>query len=149
MKKIKDTLDKSGNIVELWHSDTLAWSPAFTLFLRVYADTVDQGMALNQIPFKNNNRIAWAQDASGKVLGGICYEYFSESKTGWIVLSFTAPECRGIGINELCHEIFENDCKALGANNLASLVSVNNESRIKSAAKVGMLPKFYRMQKKI
>jgi len=149
MKKIKDTLDKLGNQVELWHSDTLAWSPAFTLFLRVYADTVDQGMALNQIPFKNGNRITWAQDDSGNILGGICYEYFSESKTGWIVLSFTAPEYRGRGINELCHEIFENDCKSLGANNLASLVSVNNESRIKSAAKVGMTPKFYRMQKKI
>ena len=68
---------------------------------------------------------------------------------GWLVLSFTEPEFRGRGLNQICHQYYEEDCKKLGAVMLSSLVAVDNKSRIKSAAKVGMYPKFYRMHKDI
>jgi len=145
MKKLKD-LD---NNLELWHSETIAWTPALTLFLKVYAETIDRGLGLNQIHFKNSNRVVWIQNSEKVVLGGICYEYSPENQMGWIVLSFTDPSYRGQGVNSLCHQAFEDDCKSLGAISIGSTVSVGNESRLKSAAKVGLLPKFYRMYKKI
>jgi hypothetical protein len=149
MRKIKTVTDKSGEALELWHSDSIAFTPALAPFLKVYAEIIEKSFTLPVMAFKNSNRVVWAEDKDKVVVGGICYEYLAESKTGWLVLSFTDPMYRGRGINSLCHEIYEKDCIALGANNLSSVVDIDNESRIKSAAKVGMVPRFYRMYKKL
>ena len=149
MKKIKTAVDSTGEELELWHSESLAFTPALAPFLRVYAEIIEKNLTLPTMAFKNSNRVTWAENKDGRVVGGICYELIPETATGWLVLSFTDPEFRGRGINELCHEIYEKDCVALGATNLGSVVSVNNESRIKSAAKVGMIPTFYRMYKNL
>jgi hypothetical protein len=68
-------------------------------------------------------------------------------RMGWIVLSFTDPDCRGRGINELLHYTMEDDVKRLGGDRICSLVHVDNVSRQKSAEKVGLRPQFYRMNK--
>jgi len=149
MKKIKDTVDNQGNVVELWYSESISYTPVLPLFLKTYAELIENNLTLPVFGFKNTNTVTWAQDSQGNVLGGICYEYVPETKIGWLVLSFTAPEFRGRGINQLCHEIYEKDCKNHGATSLGSMVSTNNESRLKSAKKVGMLPTFYRLHKKI
>jgi hypothetical protein len=115
----------------------------------VYAELIDQNWAPASFPFKPTNRVVWIQDSTGAVLAGIAYEYQAEQQNGYLVLSFTDPNHRGRGLNEICHRCYEADCKKLGAVMLTSLVSVNNVSRIKSAEKVGMLPKFYKMQKDI
>lgn len=149
MKLIKSITDKSGEVLDLWHSESLAFTPALPLFLKVYAEIIEKELSLPVMAFKNNNRVVWAENKDKVVVGGICYEFIPESKTGWLVLSFTHPLHRGKGINELCHELYEKDCISLGANNLGSMVDVQNESRIRSAEKVGMFPKFYRMYKKL
>lgn len=149
MRKIEDTVDTLGNPIEIWYSDSIQYTPVVATFLRVWAELVDKGWSLATFAFKITNRVVWAQDSTGKVLGGIAYDYWPEQKMGWLVLSFTEPDFRGRGLNKLCHKHYEFDCKRAGAVMLGSLVEVNNESRIKSAAKVGMLPKFYRMHKDI
>jgi GNAT superfamily N-acetyltransferase len=68
-------------------------------------------------------------------------------KEGWIILSFTAPEYRGKGVNQLMHKYFEQIIKDKGGNKIASHVNVNNVSRIKAAQKVGFVPLYYRMNK--
>jgi hypothetical protein len=115
----------------------------------VYAELIDKDWAPASFPFKPTNRVVWIQDPAGVVLAGIAYEYMAEQRNGYLVLSFTNPEYRGRGLNEICHNCYEADCKKLGAVILSSLVAVDNVSRIRSAEKVGMLPKFYRMQKNI
>ena len=149
MKKIKDIIDSDGNALELWSSLHLSHTPCFALFLRTFAELVEKQLITPAINFKNNNRVVWFQNNSGRVLGGIAYEFIQETLTGWLVLSFTDPEFRGQGINKLCHDYYEKDCKELGAVQLGSIVNITNQSRIKSAQKVGMVPEYYRMIKKI
>lgn len=149
MQKVKDTLDKNGEHVEIWHNASIAGTPALSLFLKVYAEIVDNGFAIPVFLFNNEDRVVWAQRPDGKILGGISYEYQKEKRSGWLVLSFTDPAERGKGINQLCHDAYEDDCKKLGATCLESMVHVDNTQRIKSAAKVGMVPKYYRMYKQL
>lgn len=149
IRKIKDTVDRAGNTLAVFHSDTLANTPAVGLFLKVYAEIVEKGWANPMIPFRNDNRVTWCERPDGRIAGGICYEYYPVSLTGWIHLSFTNPEDRGLGINAICHAVFEEDCKRLGATQLASHVHVDNASRLRSTEKVGLVPQFIRTVKKL
>lgn len=128
--------------------DNLNMCPALSLFLKVYAETIDKGYS-NPVPvFSDNYRMVWAE-LYGEVIGGICYEYRPKVKTGWIILSFTAPNHRGQGLNETLHQHMEENIKELGGKRVCSYVSINNESRLKSAEKVGLKPQFYRMNKNL
>jgi len=149
MKKIKDITDINGNTLEVWSSPHISHTPCFALFLRTFAELVEKKLITPAIHFKNSNRVVWIQNSAGQVLGGIAYEIIQETQTGWLVLSFTDPEFRGQGINKLCHEFYESDCKASGAVQLGSIIHIENKSRIKSAEKVGMIPQYYRAIKKI
>jgi RimJ/RimL family protein N-acetyltransferase len=149
MKKLYDTVDKLGETVEIWYETTIVRSPVVPLFLRVYAEIVEKGFAISTFMFSNDDQIVWAQRPNGKVIGGISFEYQADKRCGFLVLSFTDPTERGKGINELCHTAYERQSKEQGAVCLQSMVHVDNLSRIKSAAKVGMTPRYLRMYKKI
>lgn len=149
MQKVKDTRDSDGEHIEIWHNATIAGTPCVSLFLRTYAEIVDCEFGIPVFMFSNDDRVVWAQRPDGTILGGISYEYKEDKRIGWLVLSFTDPAHRGKGINQLCHEAYEEDCKKLGAVCLQSLVHVDNVKRIKSAAKVGMVPKYLQMYKDI
>jgi GNAT superfamily N-acetyltransferase len=143
---IGHALDNQGNSINIWHQENLNMCRALSLFLKVYAETIDEGFS-NSVPFHNDNsRMVWAE-LNGIVVGGICYEYKQSLNMGWIVLSFTDPQYRGRGINKILHEYMENDIKKLGGYRVCSYVSINNEKRLKAAEKVGLKPQFYRMQK--
>ena len=146
-KKIANTEDKLGNTVELWWSNNIANTPTVPLFLKTYAEIVEKGLANPTFTFENDNRVTWVQTPDGVIMGGICYKYIPEQYLGWIILSFTDPAYRGRGINELCHRVYEGDCRKLGAKQLGSIVATDNAARLRSAEKVGMAPKFFRMQK--
>jgi len=146
-KKLEDTKDKLGNPIEIWQSDTLQYTPTVPTFLKVYAELIEKNYALESFSFKITNKVVWIQDSAGNVMAGIAYDFYQDTKVGWIVLSFTEPKYRGRGLNQICHNYFESECKKAGMVYLSSLVSVDNQSRIKSAAKVGLVPKWYRMYK--
>lgn len=149
MKKLLETIDKTDEAVEIWYANKIGGTPALPLFLRVYAEIVEKGFATSLFMFSDTDQVVWAQRPSGKVLGGISFEYQSNKRCGFLVLSFTDPTERGKGINELCHWAYEKQSKEQGAVFLQSIVHVDNVSRIKSAAKVGMTPKFLQMHKEI
>jgi RimJ/RimL family protein N-acetyltransferase len=149
MQKLSSTVDQLGNPIEIWHSSSIQHTPCVSLFLRIYAELIDKEWTMPVVPFKPTNRVVWIQNLTGKVLAGIVYEYQSDFQNGYLVLSFTDPDHRGQGFNKICHDCYETDCKKLGAKILTSFVAVDNLSRIRSAEKVGMLPKFYKMQKNI
>lgn len=146
MDKIGTCKDSRDSLLDIYQSNTLASCPALSLFLKVYAEIMDQGFSNPVIAWRNKSNIVWAQ-LDNRVVGGICYDYDSDTRLGWIVLSFTDPEFRGRGINGILHKFFEADIKNLGGTRIASLIHINNASRLKSAAKVGLLPQFYRTMK--
>ena len=145
MKLVKTTQNKQGETLKVFWQETLNGCPAVPLFLKVYADLIEKKLTNNTITFSNKNRIVWVE-INQTIAGGICYE-FQETKVGWIILSFTDPNFRGQGINELCHYIMEEDIKRLGGKKILSLVHIDNISRQKSAKKVGLIPEYYRMNK--
>jgi hypothetical protein len=149
MNAVKQTTDKSGEVLLLMKSDSLAHTPVIPLMLRVYAEIVEKGFAQPIITFNNSSRVAWAERKDGTVLGGICYEYKPEVKCGWLILSFTAEVERGKGINALVHEVYESDCRRLGATHLSSFVNLNNQSRLESLKSVGMIPQMYKTFKSL
>lgn len=147
-RKVKTTPDKMGEMMDIYWQGDLAMCPALSMFLKVYAETIDKGYSNPNVAWKNSNRVVWAQKGD-RIVGGICYEYVQDVRMGWIVLSFTNPEQRGRGINEALHYVMEEDVKQLGGERISSLVHVDNVSRHKSAEKVGLKPQFYRMNKMI
>lgn len=149
MVEIKKITDKTGELVLIMKSDVLVNTPVIPLMLRVHAEIVEKGLAQSMIPFSNTSRIVWAERKDGNVIGGICYEYKPEIKCGWLILSFTSESERGKGINSLIHPIYERECKRLGATHLASLVSIENTSRLRSLNNVGLVPTMYRTHKNI
>ena len=147
---IIDTVkDKNGDELTLHYSETIANTPALALFLKTYAEIVEKGWSNPNIPFSNKNSVVWVERPDGTVAGGICFEYIPGTALGWIILSFTAPTERGKGINSLLHPAFEKVMKRMGATQIASLVHIENESRLKSTKKVGLEPQYYRMYKKL
>ena len=148
MKPFKISIDSSGESIDLYKKEKLNGCPALSLFLKTYAEIIDKGWANPNITWDAKNHIIWAQK-NDRVVGGICYEYNSDSKTSWIVLSFVEPDQRGRRIYEMLHTLLEEETIALGGKSVASLVHVDNISRQKSAHRVGMKPQFYRMYKKI
>jgi GNAT superfamily N-acetyltransferase len=140
---------KNGKTAHLFHSTGIRECPAVPLMLRVYADLIDSGFNIrSSLSFTNTSSMIWAE-CDGKVIGGICFEVWGESKTHWISLSFTDPEWRAQGINQHCHTKLEELTRDSGFMYVASLVNVNNKARIATCEKLGLKPEFYRMSKRI
>lgn len=146
MKLLKSAVDKKAELLDIYWMDNLIMCPALSMLLKVYAEMIDRGHSNPFFTWSNKNRVVWAQKGN-QIVGGICYEYDAGGRIGWIVLSFTDPEFRGRGINELLHYAMEDDVKRLGGDRICSLVHIDNISRQKSAEKVGLRPQFYRMNK--
>lgn len=145
MQKI-DTIVNNDKQVDVWFNDSLIGCPALPLILSTQSEIMKKGYAPLSISLRNNALVIWIQDQD-IVMGGICFEYIAERKESWINLSFTDEQFRGQGINQLCHTYFEKISKERGALTIGSVVSTENISRLKSALKVGLKPKFYRMSK--
>jgi GNAT superfamily N-acetyltransferase len=149
MTMIETVKDKNGDELKLLYSETIANTPALALFLKIYAEIVEKGWSNPNIPFSNKNSVVWVERPDGTVAGGICFEYVPSTALGWIILSFTASTERGKGINSLLHPAFEKIVKRMGAQQIASLVHIDNKSRLRSSEKVGLVPQYYRMYKKL
>jgi len=148
-KLLAESTDSAGTPIEVHWSAQLGGNECFPLVLEVYLELVKKGWAHPDMPLNNSQKIIYAKYTDGSIAGGIVYMYNEAQRHGWIFLSFTAPEHRGKGINGICHTFFENDVKRLGALSIASFVHIDNTPRLRSAAKVGLQPEFYRTYKKL
>ena len=148
-KKVKTLPDKNGNMLDFYQSDSIAFTPALSLFLKVYAEIIDKGFGLPRIDFNNDTRVVWAQYLDGKVAAGIAYEYQADKRCGWVVLSFTNPDDRGKGIHKMLHPLYEEDSRSLGATHLSSYVNVNNTVRLATLKSVGFQPIVYKTFKSL
>ena len=129
--------------------DTLEGSPALAPFMRNYADLIANGWARPFTPHNNKHKVVYAVDDNDVVMGGIVYSITPETSTGWIVFSFTEPQFRQQGVYKVLHVELEKRLRLSGVIDLASHVHVDNKVRQISCEKVGMVPEFYRMHKKL
>lgn len=147
--QIAEDVDTQGNCLTVWKSDQLGGSRAIGLFLRVYSEIIDKNYTMPYISFTDGNKInvVYLMDDKEVVAGGIAFEYRQVTREGWIVLSFTNPDFRKRGINQLAHNHFEEIVRNMGGQRIGSNVHVNNTSRLKAAERAGMKPIFHRMSK--
>lgn len=149
---ISEDIDGSGRMLNIWLSHQLSGSACLPLFLKVYAESIEQGHGNGFIAWDDSkkHKAVYCTEVDGtKILGGIAFLYNAPRREGWITLSFTDPDERGRRINQIMHKYFEKIISRMGGTSIASHVSVNNASRLKSAARVGFEPAFYRMTKKL
>ena len=138
-----DTLEQK---IDFFKSDKIFGTPAMPLALRANAELIDQKMALGAA-IKNKHKIIWAQIGNITV-GGLCYK-FQKFNTAYIVLSFTDPKYRGLGINLLCRQHFENECKNNNIEFIMTSVHIDNKASFDNNLKVGLKPVFTTMMKKL
>ncbi len=142
--------DKSGKEIKIMHTDSLGMSPIFTFFLRQMATLIDNGFAY---PFTSWNdgdcSAVYATDENGKILGHIVYEHYENKGLLWITLSAVDEDSRGLGIYTILHGYFEQIAKEKGCWAISSHIHKNNKVRLASADKVGMVPVFHWMGKKL
>lgn len=129
--------------------DTLEGSPALAPFMRNYADLIANGWARPFTPHNNKHKVVYGVDDNDVVMGGIVYSITPETSAGWIVFSFTEPQFRQQGVYKVLHVELEKRLRLSGVTDLASHVHVDNKVRQISCEKVGMVPEFYRMHKKL
>lgn len=141
--------DKSGEKINIFHTERLALSPVYTFFLRQIADLIDAKHALAKTTWVDANCGAVYAEKDGKILGHIVYstEYVKSKNSLWIELSAVDQQYRGRGIYTILHQYFELIAKQLGCSTIASQVHKNNTVRLESAEKVGMKKTFYQMVK--
>jgi hypothetical protein len=139
-------LDKLKEKVDFYKSESLFGLPVLSLALRCQAELIDKKMSFDT-QIEITNRIIWAQIGSD-VVGGLCYK-FKEFGCGFIVLSFTDPVYRGLGINLLCRHYFENDCIANHMTHVTTEVHVDNHASINNNKKMGLNPIFITLMKQL
>ena len=131
------------------HNDVLEGSPAMAAFMREYADCIERGWARPYTAHNDKHRICYAKNPAGRVMGGVVYGLNQLTKVGWIVFSFTVPEFRRQGVYSALHQEVETLMTKAGMTDLASHVHVDNEVQLKSCEKLGKVPEFLRMNKKL
>lgn len=152
MTKHIDTItDKLGNSLEIHHSESLVWSPAYSSFLRGLADLIDQKF---RYPIRT-----WNDDTCGvfyavqdnKIVGHVVYslDQGAASKTVWVIEGAVEPEYRQRGIYTSLYKHMEDYLKSIGCLILGSTVHRDNHARLASAAKIGMVPIFHQIMKKL
>lgn len=140
---------KNDSVGKIYFSSNLADSNATGLMLRVYAELIEKKFSTtNSVAFDNNSNMLWIE-VNEIPVGGICFSIQQHISQVWIILSFTDPNWRNQGINQICQTELEKKMKKMKLTNLASHVHMNNTSRIAACKKMGMIPEFYRMSKRI
>jgi Acetyltransferase (GNAT) family len=129
------TLGNQDEKIDFYKSESIYKTPALSLALRANAELIDQKMATKSV-IKNRHKIIWAQIGETTV-GGLCYT-FKKLDIAYIVLSFTDPKYRGLGINLLCRQHFENECRINNIKYIKTYVDMNNKPSIDNNIKMGL-----------
>jgi hypothetical protein len=137
-------LDGFEQKIDFFKSDSIFATPALPLALRANAELIEQKMAIGAA-IKDRHKIIWAQLGT-VTIGGLCYK-FKKFNTACIVLSFTDPEYRGLGVNLLCRQHFENECQHNNIKFIKTRVHVDNKPSIDNNIKMGLKPVLITMMK--
>lgn len=146
-------IDKSGATLTIKHSDTLSFSPAYTFFLRRYADLVDEGNGTPCTTWKDHEAaIFWAEN-NQEIVGIFSYHTTPDKveEMGILAINLTAvhPNYRGRGIHTILNKYFENRAIELGCTHVQATVSPKNTARLATAAKDGLKTYFNLMFKRV
>jgi hypothetical protein len=142
--------DKAGNSLTVYKSEQLGMSPAYSFFIKSYAETVDLGFAYPMTSWDDQRcSVIYVTDGD-EIVGQMTYDTNSPMAPGmlWIILSSVKPSHRGQGIYKLMHKYLDQIGKDNHYEGVASYVHVNNQAQLKASAGVDKKPIFYVVGKK-
>jgi GNAT superfamily N-acetyltransferase len=136
-------VDKKGSILVIKHSESLAFSPAYTFFIRQVADLIDNNHGMPYTLWNDDDcEIVWAE-IEGKIVGMICYENtYVNDPIPFLAIQLTAvhDEYRQRGIHTVLNTYFEKRAKELNCVAIRATVHVTNTVRLESTKKDKLNP---------
>lgn len=140
---IAQEIDKLGDTVIIKHSDHLAFSPAYTSFVRHMMQLIDSGHHSACTVWKDENcSILWAE-INERIVGIFCYETtYTTAEIPFLAIQLTAVESeyRQRGIHKIMTKYFEQKAIELGCVAVRATVNVRNRIRLISAQKDKLSP---------
>lgn len=148
---ITTTSDNTGSIVEIYHSPSLTWSPAYPAFLRGLATLMEQKFRYPIKSWDDSLCGCFYAEIDGDIVGHVVYNRMQveDAKTIWVIEGAVEPEYRRRGIYTALYRYLEDYSRSIGCLVLASTVHRDNHARLASAAKIGMVPIFHQIMKKL
>lgn len=147
---LSEEILKDGRIMTVKHSPTIAFSPAYTFFLRQVADLIDNGHGSKFTSWDDNSTgIIWGE-IENKIVAIFAY-HTEQVKYGVLNVMLTAvdKDHRGNGIHTLLNKHFEKTATKLGCSVTAATVHPNNSVRLKTAEKDGLKIGYLKLYKKL
>ena len=146
-----EEIDKKGSTLIIKHSSTLAYSPAYSFFLRQVAELIDNKHGAPAMIWSDDQcGIIWAE--SDGIIYGI-FAYTKEAVERFKILSITLTavdrQYRERGVHTILNKYFEETAKNLGCFITEATVNPNNTVRLATAKKDGLTIKYKNMFKKV
>jgi GNAT superfamily N-acetyltransferase len=140
---IGQEIDKLGDTLIIKHSEHLAFSPAYTSFVRHMMQLIDSDHHSACTVWDDGScAILWAE-LNGKIVGIFCYETtYTTASIPFLAIQLTAvePEYRQRGIHKIMNKYFEQMAIKLGCVAIRATVNVRNRVRLVSAEKDKLVP---------
>lgn len=133
--------------VTVKHAPTIGGSPILPIFMKGYAELIEQGHALSFMMGTNKSKAMYAE-VNGHIAGYIVYDIQEDIlKTAYIVSGEILAPYRRQGIYQVLHRYLEESVKKLGSKRVNSMVNINNTSMIELNKIIGKNPTFLKMEK--
>jgi ribosomal protein S18 acetylase RimI-like enzyme len=143
--------DRMGSTLEIYQYPTLDWSPAYPLFIKTYAELVENKLTAQATAWNKHSCGVVYAELDTKVIGAMAYDTahpeFTESL--WVTLWCVDPEYRRRGIVQILFKHFENIGRELGKTSVLAHTHLNNQIALESNYSVGLKPISYLMGKKL
>jgi hypothetical protein len=143
--------DKKGSLLTIKRSKSLAYSPAYTFYVRQVVELIENKHTFDSNTWDDDEcGIIWAEDQD-KICGIFCYNkaWIKTLKMLTIQLTAVGTDYRQRGIHSILNKYFEQTARELNCCITVATVSPKNTVRLATCEKDGLIPKNLLMYKKI
>lgn len=143
--------DKLGDDLIVKLSPTLAFSPAYLLFLKQQVQLLENGHGTNFTTWEDKNCGVIYTESVEKINGFIVYDHSEAESKGMLSIVLTAVDndARGRGIYSIMHKWFEEIARRKGCSLIRATVSPKNTHRLKTCEAVGLKIGFHLLYKQV
>jgi len=150
------------NIITLGHETTktnqpctvklahiIADTPVVPFFLKSYAKLIELGHAPQVMNGSNYSKAIYIE-IDDKIVAHMVFDIMKDTfNTAYIVSSYVDEAYRKQNLYKIMYKHFETTIKNLKSTKIMSFVHTDNVNRLAIWKSVGMIPQFYRMEKRI
>ena len=130
-------------------ANIIADTPVVPFFLKNYSKLIELGHA-PQIMNGSNYSKAIYVEIDSVIVAHMVFDIMKDTfNTAYIVFSYVDEAYRKQGLYKLMYKYFETTIKKSGSTKIMSFVHTDNSDRLAIWKSVGMIPQFYRMEKRI